>query len=187
MKSKIKSLIIIIIGMVLIIAGGITFVSKLSSTDNNDLEEPDVKEEPKELRKILEEEISNETAKEIIQFYLDKDSSNEKYKILNATILASNEKCAAGTYSTGGAGSCTACPSGQESAAGASSCCERKSSCGCESYNDWKKAGTECRYSSSTSTTIKYINCRSDSAYCTSANLHQCEKWTRTCAKYKCC
>lgn len=92
MKSKIKSLIIIIIGMVLIIAGGITFVSKLSSTDNNDLEEPDVKEEPKELRKILEEEISNETAKEIIQFYLDKDSSNEKYKILNATILASNEK-----------------------------------------------------------------------------------------------
>lgn len=91
MKSKIRSLIIIIIGMVLIIAGGITFVSKPSSTDNNDLEEPDVKEEPKELRKILEEEISNETAKEIIQFYLDKDSSNEKYKILNATILASNE------------------------------------------------------------------------------------------------
>ena len=113
-----------------------------------------------------------------------------KYKAAHTVYYgntSSCSNCAAGTYSTGGAGSCTACPSGQESAAGASSCCERKSSCGCESYNDWKKAGTECRYSSSTSTTIKYINCRSDSAYCTSANLHQCEKWTRTCAKYKCC
>lgn len=65
--------------------------------------------------------------------------------------------------------------------------CERKQSCGCESYNAWQNAGKECVYSASTSTTIRYINCRSDSSYCYSANLHQCQKQTRSCAQYKCC
>ena len=97
---KNKSLIVIIIGLVLILTGVVTFITKPSDkandkpqTSTEDKEKPnDDKEEQKELRKISLEEISNDTAKEIIQFYLDKDSPNEKNIIKSAQILASNEQ-----------------------------------------------------------------------------------------------
>lgn len=89
MKNK---LLIIIIGAVFITIGVISFVLKSdSSTNDKTSSSTEDKEEIKELRKISEEEISDEIAQEIIQFYLDKASSNEKIKILTAKILASNE------------------------------------------------------------------------------------------------
>ncbi len=92
MKSKIdKTLLFVVIGIVFLIVGVITIVSKTTSSADDE-EQKEVKDEPKELRKILEEEINDETAKEIVQFYLDKDFSNENKKIINATVLASNEK-----------------------------------------------------------------------------------------------
>lgn len=92
MKNKInKSLIIVILGMVLIIVGIIAVVS-IPSSSTDDKKQKEVKEEPKELRKILEEEISDDTAKEIIQFSLNKDTSTKNKKIISASILASNEK-----------------------------------------------------------------------------------------------
>lgn len=96
---KNKSLIIIIIGVLLIFTGVTIFVTKPSdkandkaSSQEEDKEKPnDEKEEQKELRKIYIEEIDHEPAKEIIQFYLDKDSSSEKITIKKAQILASTQ------------------------------------------------------------------------------------------------
>lgn len=86
MKNKL--IIIIIIGFILIFTGvALSFMQPNSSKDSKE-----VKEEPKELRKILKEEIGHDTAKEIIQFYLGKDAKDEKIKIASAQILASNEK-----------------------------------------------------------------------------------------------
>lgn len=91
MKSKnSRSLIIIVVGVLLLSFGIVFVVNTSTSSDKPDDEKKPNVEEKKELRKILEEEISDETAKEIIQFYLDEDTSSEKRKILNAKILASN-------------------------------------------------------------------------------------------------
>lgn len=90
MKSKnSKSLIVIVIGVVLLIAGISFAFTTSSSTDKPEDKKDPVVEEKKELRKILEEELNDETAKEIIQFYLNQDTSSEKRKVLSAKLIAS--------------------------------------------------------------------------------------------------
>ena len=50
------------------------------------------KEEEKTLRKITEEEISHETATEIVEFHLEKKKISKKIDVKRAKILANNEK-----------------------------------------------------------------------------------------------
>lgn len=84
-----KYLILIIIGLILIITGFIISITNPSASKTG---KEGKKEELKELRKILREEISHDTAKEIVQFYLDKDLNDDNIEIVNASVLAHNEK-----------------------------------------------------------------------------------------------
>lgn len=89
-KKKNKPLIFLIIGFALIISGAFAFMLKSSGLNDNDDNDENKKNEVKELRKIFEEEISDDSAKEIIQYYLDLDFSYENKKILKSKIMASN-------------------------------------------------------------------------------------------------
>ena len=63
----------------------------------------------------------------------------------------------------------------------------RKATCTAK-YSSWTLSEKVCRYTTSDEVglTSKYINCRPDSAYCYSANQHQCEHYTRTCQTVNC-
>ncbi len=83
---KNKFIILFVIGLILIITGIAFFFLNPNSSNIG----KEGKEESKVLRKILKEEIDHDTAKEIVQFYLDAKDYN--IKIVSAKILANNEK-----------------------------------------------------------------------------------------------
>ena len=80
MKNKLVITIVAIVGIILVFIGAIfLFSSPVSKT-----------EKPKKLRKITEEEITHESALEILEFYLEEQPIEEKIEIKNAKILAND-------------------------------------------------------------------------------------------------
>lgn len=85
-KKNNTTLIIAIVAVLLLVVGG-TF---LLLNKGGDKEEKKEEPAPKVLRKILPEELNDETAKEIIQFFADTKMEKEKWTIDNAILSATD-------------------------------------------------------------------------------------------------
>lgn len=82
--KKIIAIILAIIGILLIGFG----LSKVIFNNNSNGNEPKVVK--KTLRKISLEELNDDTAKEIIQFYLDEKEPNEHWNVEIASLAATD-------------------------------------------------------------------------------------------------
>ena len=81
MKNKLVIIIVGVLGLVLVFIGvGFVFLKPTSKT-----------EEPKQLRKIQEEEISHENANEIMEFYISNEDELKEEKITKTLLIASDE------------------------------------------------------------------------------------------------
>ena len=93
-KNNGVSLIIIALGLLLII-GGVVFYflnNNNSSTNENTNTQPEKLEEKKRdpLRKITDDELDNDIAKEIIEYYIVDKYPNDKKELISAILLADN-------------------------------------------------------------------------------------------------
>ncbi len=82
--KKIIAIIIALIGIILVGFG----LSKVVFNNDSNKEQKEVK---KTLRKITLEELNDDTAKEIIQFYLDEKEPKEKWNVEFATLASTDD------------------------------------------------------------------------------------------------
>lgn len=88
-KKKGYSLIVVVVGLLLIVGGVAFFAFNNGGKSDNDQKE---EEPPKTLRKILPEELNDDTAAEIVQFFLETEEPKEKWNVTSATLSATDEE-----------------------------------------------------------------------------------------------
>ena len=86
------TLVIIIVGLLLIVGGIIFFLNNSSSKEENTNKEQQEEKKRDPLRKITDEELTDDTAKEIVEYYIVDKYPNDKKEVISALIHADDEK-----------------------------------------------------------------------------------------------
>ena len=84
------TLVIIIVGLLLIVGGIIFFLNNSSSKEENTNKEQQEEKKRDPLRKITDEELTDDIAKEIIEYYIVDKYPNDKKELISAILLADN-------------------------------------------------------------------------------------------------